>query len=407
MNLDIKNQMRKKATLLKLALRTNGIRVEARVEGVGTNIKENINGLYQINKSKNEPLDLIPNEIVLYEKITTKLVCNPQSYFSLRKKDENFYVYSDFLEEPFIQVSFSKRPEHYSWYTSKGTPMKYIGQVMGSDCLAIAIDKQCVHFKTGDFCRYCNINPTNFKSNIPRFSDLEGIGELISVAGKKYRFIDLTGGTFENRDEECRYYTLVGNIIKKNLGKNKISGPFSFTPPDKLSLLDSMYETGIDVISFNLDVWNDSALKRICPGKYKIGKEKYEQALIYAKDLWGVGNSVIQFLAGPWESNQSLLEGTKYWLEKGILVNITTFYPSPGSSLRNIKPKNLSELVSLYIDYGKLISSYGFYPNERRSILTSESGNRSSIVNEVVKGYLTEKNFDIETDLNFARGNIK
>lgn len=42
--------------------------------------------------------------------------------------------------------------------------MKFIGQVMGKDCLAIAVDKQCFYFKTGDFCKYCNCTPTNLEA---------------------------------------------------------------------------------------------------------------------------------------------------------------------------------------------------------------------------------------------------
>lgn len=401
--MDNNGEMLKKATLVKLALRTNGLRVLDPIEGVGETIKENVNGLYQINQ-KEEVVSPIPNEIVIYQDITTKLVINSKSPFSLRKSGNDFYLYSDFVDEPLMKVGFSKRPEHYGLKTSRGIPMKYVGQVMGRDCLAIAVDKQCTHFQKGKSCKYCNINPTNFTSHLPRFSDEGDIAELIRAVGKNYRFIDLTGGTFEDRDEECRVYTKIGNVIRDNIGRRTFSGPFSLSPPNDLNLLEKLFKTNVDVISFNMDVWNKEILRKVCPGKFEIGKEQYERALLKARELWGEGNSVMQFLAGPWESNQSLLEGTKYYLDKGILVNITTFYPSPGSSFQNLPPKGLSELVNLYIDYGELVKTSGLYPNSRHSILTSESGNRSSIVNEVVKGYLTKSNFDKSRDLDFFGG---
>lgn len=107
-------------------------------------------------------------------------------------------------------------------------------------------------------------------------------------------------------------------------------------------------------------------------------------------------------MIGPWESNESLLEGIRYHLERDILVNLTTFYPSPGSSLSRTKPKSLGEILEVYIKYGRLISEYDFYPNERKSILTSESSNRSSISNEIAKKYLTRENYDPKMDLNFS-----
>lgn len=391
----------KKATLLKLSLRTTGFREVEQVEGIGDIIKENINGLYLINNK--EPIK-IPNEVVLYDKITTKLVINPDSFYRLKNCEGKYYVFSDFQEEPLFEVGFSKQPKHYKLKTSNGTPMKEIGQVMGNDCLAIAVDKKCANFAKGKPCKYCNINPTNVKSHLPRRNNLKDLAELIQACGDHYRFIDLTGGTFKDRDKECKTYTEMGNVIRDNISRKKFSGPFSLSPPKNLDLLEDLYNTGVDVVSFNMDVWENDAFKKICPGKEEIGKEKYIQTLLRAKEIWGEGNSVMQFLAGPWESNKSLLEGTKHCLDKGILVNLTTYYPSPNSPLKNYRPKTLGELVDLYIDFGEMTRSSGLYPNARKSILTSESGNRSSIANEVVKGYLTKDNFDPEKDLNFAGG---
>jgi len=387
-------ELLKKATILKVALRTKGINVKCDIEGVGEKIKEDVLGLYKIDNSKG-----LPNELRLIKNITTKLVYNNQSPFELIRKDSDYFISKG--GEILMPVKFNERPRFYGEFTSKKTPMKNIAQVMGRDCLAIAVDKQCYYFTNGSFCKYCNCTPTNIESGIERFSDLEDIKELISKFGKDYKFFDLTGGTFEDRDEECKRYIEMGKAIKEGLGKSKFSGPFSLSPPKNLSLLEKLHETGIDVISFNPDVWDDKSFESICPGKNKIGKEHYDESLRVAKNLWGRGNAVVQFLIGPWESKQSLLEGVRYHLDRDILVNLTTFYPSPKSSFKKMYPKTLAELIETYLEYGELIKEYGFYPNERKSILTSESGNRSSISNEIVKGYLTKENYNLKEDLKF------
>jgi len=396
-------ELNKKATILKLALRTYGVNVLDTVPGVGTKIKEDIHGLYKIDSEKG----LKPNEIIIHNHITTKLVHNSKSPFELYNEDGSFYIRTKFNKIPIFKVMFPKRPKHYSKLTSSGTPMKNIAQVMGLDCLAIAVDKQCYYFSNGDFCRYCNITPTNKESKIKRISKEEDIAETVEFAGKFYKYFDLTGGSFKDRDEECKYYTLLGNIIKKSLRKNTFSGPFSPSPPNNLNLLEDLYSTGVDVISFNPDVYDEIAFKKLCPGKHKIGKKNYDSALERARQLWGEGNAVVQYMIGPWESNEKLLGGVKYHLDKGILVNLTTFYPSPRSVLRNLQPKPLKDLINIYIKYGELIKKSGLYPNNRNSILTSESANRSSISNEIVKGYLTEDNYDENNDLEFLRGIIK
>lgn len=373
----------KKATILKLALRTEGINVLDNVAGVGNSIKEDVEGLYSIDSKKG----IKPNEIVIFNRITTKLVHNEKSRFKLFKDKDEYFVGLD-RDTPLINVKFSKRPEHYDLKTERGTPMKNIAQIMGADCLAIAVDKQCSYFNTGDFCRYCNITPTNLQSGIARRSYEEDIKDVIKVAGRKYRFINLTGGTFSDTNKECDTYTEIGNMIREYSNRETYSGPFSLTPPKDLSKLVKLAETGVDVISFNPDVWNQDAFEKLCPGKAKIGKKGYDSALQAAKNIWGESNTVVQYLIGPWESNDDLLDGVKYHLDKGILVNLTTFYPSPKSSLKGTHPKSLSDLVYIYSNYGELVRQSGLFPNARRSILTSESANRSSVSNESSRGYI-------------------
>jgi hypothetical protein len=395
--------MRKMATLLKVATRTIGIRDVHPVEGIGNKIKENIDGLYLINSKENENKQRVPNEFTLYEDITTKLARNPNSYFSIRKKDDKHYLFSDYVEEPLLQVTFTKRPNHYGVLTYNGTPMREVGQGIGRDTLAIASRRSCTYFAEGVPCKYCNISPTRNTSKLPVSSELEDIGETVSLVGNDFKFFAVTGGTFKDTDDECKAYTKIGQTIQQNLKKPSFSGPFSFTPPRDLGLLKGLYDTGVDVISFNIDVWDDDALKAICPGKYKIGKNYYEKALLEGVKLWGEGNSVIQFLAGPWESNQSLLDATKHFLNMGILPNITSFFPSPRSPLSKTgKPKSLKEIVDLYTSYGHLVRESGLFPNKRNSVLTSPSGNRSSIANEAARGYINWNNYDPKKDLFFA-----
>src|SRR3989344_2703218 len=102
----------KRATILKILLRTNGVNVIDEPTGVGDTIKEDVNGLYQISKGADGGINLKPNELVFERGITTKLVYNDESLFSLRKIDETFYIFSK-EEIPISEVKFSKRPKHY------------------------------------------------------------------------------------------------------------------------------------------------------------------------------------------------------------------------------------------------------------------------------------------------------
>lgn len=383
----------KQATILKTVLRTAGIHVIDNPEGIGETIKEDVMGLYKMDDVKGPKL----NELTLYKRITTKLIHNNNSPFKLLRDGDRFFI--GYKGRELSDVAFTPRPKHYAMLTSAGTPMKHVAQETGSDCLGISIDKRCHYFTNGTFCRYCNINPTNVESKIERVSDLQDVWEVAHAVGNNYPFIDLTGGTFEDTDEECKYYTKVGMIIKDALGKDHFGGPFSLTPPKDLRLLEKLYDTGVDVVTFNRDVYSDEAFAKICPGKLKIGKAHYDAALQKAKELWGEGNALVQYLIGPWESNDALLEGVKYHLDRGILVNLTTFVPSPKSTFEQTHPKTLKDLLYIYTKYSELVLQSGLYPNKRMSVCTSESANRSSIANEAVKGYM--QGYDASNDLRF------
>ncbi|MDD3160014.1 MAG: hypothetical protein PHQ98_03535 [Candidatus ainarchaeum sp.] len=378
-----------------------GIQIVDPVPGVGKEIKENILGLYKIDNCN----DLKPNELILYDKITTKLVENQTSPFQLVRVDSDFFVKLRNSNELLLKVNFSKRPKYYSFTTNIGTPMKNVAQLMGEDCLAFAVDKQCHYFTNGLYCKYCNITPTNLESKIDRISNLNDFRETVCATKDSLWYYCLTGGTFENRDIECQYYTKLGNIIKDELSKNSFSGPFSLSPPNNLDLLNNLCETGVDVISFNPDISKESVFKFLCPGKAKIGLNKYFDAALKAKELWGEGNVVIQYMVGPWETKDELLSQVQKRLNDGILVNLTTFYPSPKSSI-NFGVTKLNELIEIYLDYSEKIHESGLFPNKRNSILTSESANRSSIANEVVKGYLTRDSYEKDIEIKKIVGEL-
>jgi hypothetical protein len=385
----------KKATILKAALRTYGVSFDCKVDGVGKYVKETVDGLFAVQGKY--PTPEVPNEISLYGGIVAKLIPRKNSPLSLIRDGEHYYIINKKDGQHISEVTFTERPIHYEKFTSRGMPMRDVGQVMGRDCLAIAPYRDCDFHSDGQNCRFCNIKFTNMQSGTTKIPDIRDVRELVQESKGRFGFYDLTGGTFNDRNFEADLYSDFGEVIRDVVGQ-KFSGPFSFTPPEDLTKLERIHKTGVDVISFNREIWNETVWKDVCPGKSKIGAEKFDAAFMHAKNLWGVGNVAVQFIIGPWESNQSLLEGVEYYADMGIMPNITIFGSYPGSMYQNRPSKNLRETIEFFTELGKV---YKKHPElfERRCTLTSPSSNRGSISNEVYRGYLTSENFDPEKDL--------
>ncbi|MBV8992150.1 MAG: hypothetical protein JO287_00265 [Pseudonocardiales bacterium] len=106
----------------------------------------------------------------------------------------------------------------------------------------------------------------------------------------------------------------------------------------------SYFDAGVTSVAFNLEVFERSAFKEMCPGKEKhYGYEPMLAALEYAVDVFGAYNVFSGFVWGL-EGKDTVEKGYRWCLERGIGVSSNVFHADQGSVFAK-RPHPTSEFV--------------------------------------------------------------
>ncbi|MEM4230670.1 MAG: radical SAM protein, partial [Candidatus Pacearchaeota archaeon] len=227
-----------------------------------------------------------------------------------------------------------------------------------------------------------------------KIRSLEDILETVSQANveRAFSLVNLTGGTFTYPEIEFLTYLTIAKKIREIMNENRSPGISSINPPAP-SLIEKyereLAEANFDLITYNLEVWDKNKLKEVCPGKYELGGRKYyiESAKRTMKIL-GKGHVGIIFTVGPWESIQSIIDGSKQLAEEEILPIPVVFHPGKGAEYSWMGTTSSEDLLSLYREIYNIYKEKNLIPENRIRPAGSEKSFRNSLINEAVLGYL-------------------
>ena len=154
-------------------------------------------------------------------------------------------------------------------------------------------------------------------------------------------------------------------------------------PPKNTSLLQKLFETGIEHPSFNLEVWGKKKFQEICPGKEKY--RGYDNILLAYKEavkIFGEGALWCNFVAGI-NTLEELKVGFTEMAERGVIPGANIFHPDVGAVLgEKQKSPSTEYIIELFHHAADLYKLYGYKPFFSESVL------RNSIANEAFNGWV-------------------
>lgn len=264
------------------------------------------------------------------------------SHYLINWQDGKFVLEKGNL---FFYIRIPRQPSYYGEITSDGTPLRNIGALRG-DRLSIAIDKTCIFWESRKLrCGFCAIGATSKKE--PKVKRLEQILEVISHAFNDpiYRpeHLYLNCGFQAGTDSGIVQFAKIVKAIKQSYDIHIHLNP---GPPRKKQYIDSLHATGLDEISFNVDIFDPHISKNIIPGKYELRSIFFEM-LEYAVKIFGYGK-VSSCLVIGLESVESTLEGIDFLRSLGVIPKLSCFRPLSGSLLEYKDPPSLEFLLALY-----------------------------------------------------------
>lgn len=338
--------------LLKFQIMSKGVRIDEKVRAeIGREIKDTVS----MRSGLSSGLDMIlPDNIWVNAPINEWFV--NQSGLELRQNRNRFVLREN--GQVITEVKLLPRPAYYDRYTSDGVLMRTIGSTRG-DRLSISITNSCVFWEDiRQRCKFCAIGRNDGgEVKAKKVSHiLETIDAALHDPVLPIRHVYLNSGSMSGSDRGVRLFSRIVSAIKSNFTVHIHLNP---CPPENEKYVDELYGSGLDEISFNVELIDKHIANEIIPGKFRsIGLNHYYRMLSYAAKLFG-DRKVSSCLIVGLENPSATLEGVECLSQLGVISKLSCFRPVRGALLCDRKPPSVELMGFVYLRAREIAKTYG------------------------------------------------
>jgi radical SAM protein (TIGR04043 family) len=253
-------------------------------------------------------------------------------------------------------------PKWYGKQTSGGTPMALVVSAHSSTSLYTAIYQGgCDYFHGGQECSFCSMKI----DNKTEWRKIEPIIEVARAALEENPAAEMSfgGGTRLTPDKGAKH-----DIAAVRAFKKEVAMPVcvEMAPPDTDDWLDGLKDAGCDSLMLNLELWDRDVRARVMPGKSKITRERYLEALAYAVKLFGVHQVSSQVLIGL-EPVESTLEGMEALADVGVIPLPTVFRPLNNTPLVSLATPRVEDVLRVFAANLEILRTRGLLAEQTRA----------------------------------------
>jgi hypothetical protein len=386
------HQTETKSAKLKVKLLLNGIKIDGSAfECLGSRYKEYQYGYNDSNWMDKQKQQLLPSELLLPGGIVVAPHLRPHSPYLIKRNEEGMVVFDETTGECLSAIDYLPRPKIWDIKLDDGTPIKKYLNVYGKDCLNLFIVANCQFWDIGLPCTFCSLKPTqNLHEEVVMYKPLAQIEEAVKKAfasGDELNWMIITGGSLLKRHDEVVRYRDVLSVIQRSLPASWngiIHGNGALLPSCDENDLKSLFDTGIEHPSFNLEVWGKELFARYCPGKEKYaGFDTLFESYKIAVRIWGTGEVWCNFVGGI-SPMDDLKIGFKQLADLGVVPGSNIFHLDPSSPAvkEGLKEPSEQYVYDLYGSLNEIYRTYNYHPFFNASVL------RNSLSNEFYNGWL-------------------
>ncbi len=235
---------------------------------------------------------------------------------------------------------------------SNGQPIQTVLPGMSSAIVNVLFNLSCDNFNSGKGCRYCGLfsnNASRQMGEVPLETikvwaryQAEAIKTLTDYGWRGALAISGGSLTPSQRPNYLKHMETVILPIRNALGEKtfkELLVVYNHYPPEDFKDMYEWKELGITGTCIDLEVVNDESFRKVCPGKsayrpFTYWKESQEASV----EVFGAYlNTSTNIVAGI-DPMDELLERVDERLSKGVLVIPLTFFPDPGSPMKDEQP---------------------------------------------------------------------
>jgi hypothetical protein len=272
---------------------------------------------------------------------------------------ERYFLYYE--DERVEELVFEQRPKWLTEKTSDGKTFSSVMQLISAQVFNACVLRHCEYFNNDLHCRFCSM--TGGSRALKEVGIQHEIAlkpqhavEAFEAAHKEtgVNIILLSGGSLFDQDKEAEaYFRLTKALAEKRDDLRAETYILAGTSAFEQDKAQTLHELGLDLLMYDIEVWDPGVFRFICPGKAEhIGREESLERLLSAKEAFGrgrVGTNLVlgAELAQPGgfkdrdEALASWDECFDWCLSNDIVPMLTIWQPSAGSKFegaRNTAP---------------------------------------------------------------------
>ena len=261
-----------------------------------------------------------------------------------------------------VDVRLAVEPAYYRRELAPElTPLRLVGQIC-SDRLGIGLTNRCVIWNSkSDRCRFCSIGLNVRTGDESRDKGLEDIVAVVEAAVSDSilpaRHVLLGGGTPNLEDAGAEAVAAAATAIRER--HPNISIYAMIAPPDDISWIDRLKDSGINELGMNIELFSIEAAERFTPGKAKrLGRDRYLRALSHSVEVFGPINTRSIVMVGL-EPAAETIAGAKMLAEMGVMPILSPFRPLKGTDLEHHPRLSGDELWDLALAAADAVAPSG------------------------------------------------
>ena len=247
-----------------------------------------------------------------------------------------------------VDVALLPAPAFHERTTSRGTPMWQVGTVHAG---YVSIDPAltCHFADEGMACRFCTLAATDTAPK-ERRRGLRPIDEVLEVIEAAFdegaaEFVYMHTGYFDDEDGGVTVLEPYIDAVKKRFDTLVA---LQMHPPPSNEWIDRTYASGVDALSYAIEVHDPAAHARLCSGRRElVGRERYYEALAHAAGIFPSGTVWSDLIVGL-EPPASTVDGIDALVAMGVLPVLSIFRPLDETELADHPLPEADDVAPLY-----------------------------------------------------------
>ena len=244
------------------------------------------------------------------------------------------------------RVRIHPRPKIYDLETEDGVPYWMIG-LMHLDSFASTVMQHCVYWGTAEQCHFCAIGTTLLGGRTIAVKTPERLAEVAAAAKRLdgAKDVTLTTGSPNRVDRGADYMARCARAIREAAD---LPVQVQIEPPKDFGWFGRLKESGVEALGLHLEVWDEEVLARVAPGKHAQGRDHYLAGWERAVEVFGAGQVSTYFILGLGEDKESVLEGCRAAIERGVYPFVVPLRPAPGAITQTATPPSVEYVREVY-----------------------------------------------------------